>query len=63
MLCAECNYDNPADALFRIKCGTKVENRCSSCNTGNPADAAADAVLFVTPGIQSIRARSAQKCD
>ena len=33
MLCAKCNYDNPADALFCMKCGTKVENRCSSCNT------------------------------
>jgi ribosomal protein L40E len=63
MLCRKCNYDNPADALFCMKCGSKVENRCSFCNTRNPADAAADVVLFVTPGIQSIRARSAQKCD
>ncbi len=39
MLCAKCNYDNPADALFCMKCGNKVENRCSSCNTVNPADA------------------------
>src|ERR1700758_181425 len=39
MLCAKCNYDNPADALFCMKCGTKVENRCSSCYTVNPADA------------------------
>jgi class 3 adenylate cyclase/tetratricopeptide (TPR) repeat protein/ribosomal protein L40E len=39
MLCAKCNYDSPADALFCMKCGTKVENRCSSCNTVNPADA------------------------
>src|SRR5579864_1249959 len=39
MLCAKCNYDNPADAPFCMKCGTKVENRCSSCNTVNPADA------------------------
>ena len=39
MLCAKCDYDNPADALFCMKCGTKVENRCASCNTVNPADA------------------------
>src|ERR1700737_2570405 len=39
MLCAKCNYDNPADAVFCMKCGSKVENRCSSCNTVNPADA------------------------
>jgi class 3 adenylate cyclase/tetratricopeptide (TPR) repeat protein len=39
MLCAKCNYDNPADASFCMKCGAKVENRCSSCNTINPADA------------------------
>src|SRR5713101_6761066 len=39
MLCSKCNYDNPADAQFCMKCGSKVENRCSSCNTVNPADA------------------------
>jgi ribosomal protein L40E len=39
MLCAKCNYDNPADALFCMKCGTKVESRCSTCNTVNPVDA------------------------
>jgi class 3 adenylate cyclase/ribosomal protein L40E len=39
MLCAKCNYDNPADALFCMKCGAKVENRCSSCYTVNPAEA------------------------
>jgi class 3 adenylate cyclase/tetratricopeptide (TPR) repeat protein len=39
MHCAACNYDNPADALFCMKCGAKAENRCSSCNTVNPADA------------------------
>src|SRR5438876_6001827 len=39
MLCAKCNYDNPADALFCMKCGAQVESRCSFCNTVNPADA------------------------
>jgi class 3 adenylate cyclase/tetratricopeptide (TPR) repeat protein/ribosomal protein L40E len=39
MLCAKCNYDNPADTLFCMKCGSKVENRCASCYTVNPADA------------------------
>jgi len=39
MLCVKCNYDNPPDAVFCMKCGTKVESRCSSCTTLNPADA------------------------
>ena len=39
MQCSKCNYDNPADALFCMKCGTKVDNRCSSCYIVNPADA------------------------
>ena len=39
MLCAKCNYDNPADALFCMKCGAKVEKRCASCQTTNPIDA------------------------
>ena len=39
MLCSKCNYGNPVDALFCMKCGSKVENRCSSCYTVNPADA------------------------
>jgi class 3 adenylate cyclase/ribosomal protein L40E len=37
--CAKCKYENPTDALFCMKCGTKVENHCPSCNTSNPADA------------------------
>src|SRR5712671_5309588 len=39
MLCAKCNHDNPADALFCMKCGAKVEVGCFSCGTANPTDA------------------------
>ncbi len=39
MLCAKCSYNDPADALFCMKCSAKVENRCPSCKTVNPADA------------------------
>jgi len=39
MQCTKCTYDNPADALFCMKCGAKVENLCASCNTVNPAEA------------------------
>ena len=39
MRCPSCNYENPADALYCMKCGTKVERRCSSYDTVNPADA------------------------
>src|SRR5215469_9341010 len=39
MRCAKCNYENPGDALFCMKCGAEVEHRCASCNTLNPVDA------------------------
>jgi class 3 adenylate cyclase len=39
MQCTKCKYDNPADALFCMKCGTRLEHRCASCQTINPPDA------------------------
>jgi ribosomal protein L40E len=39
MQCPKCNYDNPADALFCMKCGARLENRCTSCQAINPTDA------------------------
>ena len=39
MQCIKCDYDNPDDALFCMKCGSRIENRCASCHTINPLDA------------------------
>src|SRR6516162_718220 len=39
MRCTKCHYENPADALFCMKCGAKVEHHCASCSTLNPNDA------------------------
>src|SRR5215469_3410412 len=39
MQCVKCDYDNPADALFCMNCGARIENRCASCQTVNPLDA------------------------
>jgi class 3 adenylate cyclase len=33
MLCAKCNYDNPADASFCEGCGSKLELACPACKT------------------------------
>ena len=36
MLCAKCNTDNLADAVFCAECGTRLELRCPSCGVTNP---------------------------
>jgi ribosomal protein L40E len=36
MQCPECQSDNPADARFCNKCGSKLEIACPQCNKANP---------------------------
>ncbi|MDM7999520.1 MAG: adenylate/guanylate cyclase domain-containing protein [Dehalococcoidia bacterium] len=36
MICPRCQFDNPHEASFCMKCGTKLENVCSRCGRGNP---------------------------
>jgi len=35
MLCAKCHSDNSADALFCMKCGSKLELECPACALAN----------------------------
>jgi class 3 adenylate cyclase/tetratricopeptide (TPR) repeat protein/ribosomal protein L40E len=39
MSCSKCNYANPGDALFCMKCGTRLERPCASCGVTNPGEA------------------------
>src|SRR6516165_9851069 len=36
MLCAKCNSENLADAVFCAECGTRLEVKCPSCAIANP---------------------------
>ena len=39
MECPTCHYNNPNDALFCMKCGSKLERRCQHCGAEIPENA------------------------
>ena len=39
MKCPACPHENPPEALFCMKCGTKLERRCSRCGAAYPEEA------------------------
>ncbi len=39
MECAKCGHINPAEALFCMKCGTRLEAKCPRCGAGYSAEA------------------------
>ena len=39
MECPKCQFKNPVEALFCMKCGAKLERKCSHCGTEFPDDA------------------------
>ena len=39
MKCSQCGQDNPSEALFCMKCGTKLERRCPKCGAEYPSEA------------------------
>src|SRR5258708_9398320 len=40
MTCPRCQQENPAEALFCMKCGTGLTPTCAKCNTELPTGAA-----------------------
>ncbi|MBM3236230.1 zinc-ribbon domain-containing protein [Candidatus Poribacteria bacterium] len=39
MQCPKCQHENPTEALFCMKCGTKLERKCKNCGAEYPAEA------------------------
>ena len=39
MECPKCHTKNPKDALFCMKCGTKLERKCPKCGAEYPEEA------------------------
>jgi len=39
MNCQNCQHENPIEALFCMKCGTKLERNCIDCGASNPIEA------------------------
>ena len=40
MQCPKCQHENPNEANFCMKCGTKLERKCSNCGADYPEEAA-----------------------
>ena len=40
MQCPKCQFENPSEALFCMKCGTKLERKCPNCGAEYPEEAA-----------------------
>ena len=39
MKCPDCRFENPLEALFCMKCGTKLERKCFHCGAEYPDEA------------------------
>jgi len=39
MKCPKCKHDNPLEAMFCMKCGTKLERKCPNCGAEYPLEA------------------------
>ncbi len=39
MQCLKCQRENPTEALFCIRCGTKLERKCPHCGADYPEEA------------------------